>query len=54
VSDREEVGERLPSLSGLEGVVLLDRHPGQLLAPAGELVAVAHVLLLGVKQRLAR
>jgi hypothetical protein len=46
----EDVVERLRPLVGLEGVLLLDRHPGELLAPAGELIALAHVLLLGIKQ----
>ena len=49
----EEVGERLRPLVRLEGVRLLDRHPGQLSAPAGELIAAAHVLLLGHEQLLA-
>ena len=49
----EEVGERLRPLVRLEGVGLLDRHPGELPAPAGELIALAHVRLLGVQQLLA-
>jgi hypothetical protein len=46
----EELGQRLLPVVRLEDVLLLDRHPGQLLAPAGELVALPHVLLLGVEQ----
>src|SRR5215211_3649854 len=34
----EELGEGLPSLVGLEDVLLLHRHPGQLLASPRELV----------------
>src|SRR5919109_166571 len=46
----EEIGQGLLPIVGLEDVLLFDRHPGQLLAPAGELVALPHVLLLGVEQ----
>src|SRR5262249_49619181 len=49
----EEVGERLRPRNRLELVLLLDRHPGQFPAPAGELIALPHVLLLGVEQLLA-
>jgi hypothetical protein len=38
------------ALVGLEAVVLLDRDPRELLAPARQLVAAARVLLLGLEQ----
>jgi hypothetical protein len=43
-----------PPVSGLNDVVLLDRHPGQLLSPARALVAAAQVLLGRLQQLLAR
>src|SRR4051812_42032938 len=46
----EELGQGLPPVVRLEDVLLLDRYPRQLLAAAGELVALPHVLLLGVEQ----
>jgi hypothetical protein len=46
----EELGQRLLPGVRLEHVLPVDRYPGQLLAPAGKLIAVAHVLLLGVEQ----
>ena len=46
----EELGERLAPLVGLEDVRLLDPHPRQLPAEAGELIAALGVLLLEVEQ----
>src|SRR5215207_6616335 len=46
----EELGKRLRPLVGLEDVLLLDRNPRQIPAPAGELIALAHIRLLGIEQ----
>jgi hypothetical protein len=46
----EELGQGLPPAVRLEDVLLLDRHPGQLLARAGELVALPHVVLLALEE----
>jgi hypothetical protein len=46
----EELRQGLLPVVRLEGVLLLDWHPGQLLALSGKVVAMAHVLLLGVEQ----
>jgi hypothetical protein len=40
---RENAGALPPPVSGLKDVLLLDWYPGQLLPPARELVAAAHV-----------
>jgi hypothetical protein len=45
----EEVGEALRAGFRVEDVLLLDRHPGQLPPPARQLVALSHVLLLGLE-----
>ena len=45
----EEVGQGRRAVLGLEPVLLLDGDPGQRLAPAGELVAAARQLLLGLQ-----
>src|SRR4029450_6899726 len=50
----EGLGQGLRALLGLEDVLLLDRHPRQLQAPARQLVAPSHVLLLGLAQVPAR
>src|SRR5690242_6084588 len=42
----EELRERLRPFARFERVLLLDRHPGQLAAPARELVPSARMLLL--------
>ena len=49
----EQLGERLLSRLGLETILLLERHPGQLAAGPGDLVAEPGVLLLAREQRLA-
>ena len=49
----EELGERLRPRLGLEAVVLLDRHPGELAPLTRELVAAAGELLLLGEQLLA-
>src|SRR5437762_9947997 len=46
----EELGQGLLPFVRLEDVLLLDRYPGQLLAPAGELVALPYVLLLALEE----
>src|SRR2546423_5244596 len=46
----EEFSQRLPPIVRLEDVLLLDRDPGQLLAPAGKLVATPHQRLLGLEE----
>src|SRR4051812_39397665 len=46
----EELRQGLLPVVRLEDILVLDRYPWQLLAPAGELVALPHVLLLGVEQ----
>ena len=42
----EQIRERCAPLLGLEAVVLLDAHPGQLLPPPRELVAATGQFLL--------
>src|SRR3954447_2154156 len=49
----EQVRQGLRPLVGLEAVLLLDLHPGQLATPLCELVTAAGVLLLEPKQLLA-
>ncbi len=49
----EQVGERARALGRVEDVVLLDAHPGQRAALAGDLVAQAGQFLLARQQRLA-
>ena len=49
----EQVGERAPALGRVEDVVLLDAHPRQRAALAGDLVAQARQFLLARQQRLA-
>src|SRR3954447_27005619 len=46
----EELGKGLLPAVRLEDVLLLELHPGQLLAPAGELVSLPHVLLLALEE----
>src|SRR5436190_1810539 len=46
----EELGKGLLPIVRLEDVLLLDPDPGQLLASACQVVAPAHVFLLGVEQ----
>src|SRR5437016_3772045 len=50
----EELGERLRPRRGLEAVVLLDRHPGELPPLPRQLVAATGELLLLREQLLAR
>ena len=49
----EQVGERAPALGRVEDVVLLDAHPRQRAALAGDLVAQARQFLFARQQRLA-
>jgi len=49
----EQLGQRAPALGPVEDVVLLDAHPRQRAAFAGDLVAQARQLLLARQQRLA-
>ena len=49
----EQIGERAPALGRVEDVVLVDAHPGQGAALAGDLVAQVRQLLLARQQRLA-
>ena len=49
----EQVGERAPALGRVEDVVLVDAHPRQRAALAGDLVAQARQFLLARQQRLA-
>jgi hypothetical protein len=50
----EELRQGLRSVAGREAILLLDGHPRQLLALAGELVAATGQLLLALEQLLAR
>ena len=50
----EQLRQGLASVRGLEGVLLLDRQPGELLALARELVAEPCVLLLALEEHSAR
>ena len=47
----EQLGERAPTLGPVEDVVLIDAHPRQRAALAGDLVAQARQLLLVRQQR---
>ena len=49
----EQLGERAPALGRVEDVVLVDAHPRQRAALAGDLVAQARQLLFVRQQRLA-
>src|SRR5947209_6153275 len=49
----EEVGERLAAVLGVELVLLLHGHPGQLPSPRGDLLAELGVLGLELRELLA-
>ena len=49
----EELGQGLGAVGGLEAVLLLDRHPGELPPFAGKLVVAARELLLLLEQCVA-
>src|SRR5581483_2750321 len=46
----EEIRERRAPLVGVEAILLVHAHPGQRLAPPGELVTEPRELLLGFQQ----
>jgi hypothetical protein len=52
-SSVEQLGERLLAVVGIEAVLLLHTHPGQLASLQRELVAEPGVLLLAYQQPLA-
>jgi hypothetical protein len=52
-SSVEQLGERLLAVVGMEAVLLLHTHPGQLASLQRELVAEPGVLLLAYQQPLA-